>query len=59
MSELDQALVDSLAKRAIIEVDPAAVKSPALRRLIEEVRHGEESPATGYNRIHNRHNRGR
>lgn len=33
------------------------ISSPALARLIEEVRKQEVSDPTAYNRFHNRHNR--
>jgi hypothetical protein len=35
----------------------AAVDSPAIRRLIEEVRLEEADVPRSYNRTHNRHNR--
>lgn len=35
------------------------IKSAVLRRLVEEVRIEKAQPSTKYNRIHNRHNRGR
>lgn len=35
----------------------AAVDSPAIRRLIEEVRLEETDVPRSYNRTHNRHNR--
>ena len=41
-------------------IDPAEVASPALARLIEEIRNEESSTrARAYDRFHNRHNRGR
>ena len=43
----------------LLEVDISKLSSPALARLIEEVRN-EETPTThAYDRVHNRHNRGR
>lgn len=42
------------------ELDSELTLSPALARLIEEVRHEKaEGPNTRYNRFHNRHNRSR
>lgn len=35
------------------------IDSVVLRRLIEEVRDEKQGKPTAYNRIHNRHNRGR
>ena len=40
-------------------LDPAKIDSVVLRRLVEEVQAGSTSPAACYDRIHNRHNRGR
>jgi hypothetical protein len=37
-------------------IDPAAIGSVALRRLVEEVRHEHYRPGA-YDRVHNRHNR--
>jgi len=60
MSEKDQAPaveVPSIAK--LLEVDTSKLGSAVLARLIEEVRN-EKRPATPvYDRVHNRHNRGR
>ena len=39
------------------EIDLETIESPVLRRLIEEVR-AENMEITGYDRVHNRHNRG-
>lgn len=41
----------------IIERDD--ISSPVLRRLIKEVQDEKGQGPTAYNRIHNRHNRGR
>lgn len=38
------------------EID-APIASPALARLLEEVRGGDREVARGYNRTYNRHNR--
>jgi len=42
-----------------LEVDTVKISSPVLARLIEEVRQEEQAATTVYNRVHNRHNRGR
>ena len=39
------------------ELDPKSMGSVALDRLIEEVRDGEATSPTAYNRTYNRHNR--
>ncbi|MYC83216.1 MAG: hypothetical protein F4X19_14150 [Acidobacteria bacterium] len=55
---LDSTAVDRLARVAIQDINPDEVKSPALQRLIHDIQ--EETPApSAYNRMHNRHNRGR
>lgn len=41
------------------EVDVSNIPSPALARLIEEVRNEEIHNTHAYNRTHNRHNRSR
>jgi hypothetical protein len=41
------------------ELDVDQISSPALARLIEEVRNEEDLTAHAYNRTHNRHNRSR
>jgi hypothetical protein len=47
---------------AVVDIDPDQVASPALKRLLEEVRN-EETGCNGepyaYDRTHNTHNRGR
>ncbi|MCI0561007.1 MAG: hypothetical protein MN733_21175 [Nitrososphaera sp.] len=40
-----------------LDVDLAQVSSPALARIIEEVRNEEESTSRAYDRVHHRHNR--
>ena len=55
---LDSSTVEQLARVAIKDIGPDEVKSPALKRLIQDIQ--EETPApSAYNRVHNRHNRGR
>ena len=49
---------DRLAKYAIQDINADDLQSPALKRLIEDIR--SDTPALSvYNRMHNRHNRGR
>ena len=43
----------------LLEVDTGTLPSVTLARLIEEVRNEETSTAHLYDRVHNRHNRGR
>ena len=40
-----------------IDVDLTKVSSPALSRIIEEVRNGDASTTRAFDRVHNRHNR--
>lgn len=60
--DLDREVVDELARRAIQVVDPDMIRSPALQRLMQDIR-GETDDtgrvSSAYNRMHNRHNRGR
>lgn len=44
------------ARDVAAEID-APIASPALARLIEEVRSGDLEVSRGYNRTYNRHNR--
>ncbi len=41
------------------EIDVSKLSSPALARLIDEVRNEEPSGIDAYSRFHNRHNRSR
>ena len=50
---------ESSIRTDLLEVDISKLSSPALARLIEEVRNEEASPTHAYDRVHNRHNRGR
>ena len=43
----------------VLELDVSKVPSTVLARLIEEVRTEEGLSARAYDRVHNRHNRGR
>ena len=55
---LNSTAVEQLARVAIEDINPSEVKSPALKRLIQDIQ--EETPEpSAYNRMHNRHNRGR
>ena len=40
-------------------VDPSTIPNPVLQRLIQEVKHEKQNKVASYNRLHNRHNRGR
>ena len=44
---------------SLLEVDTSQLSSVTLARLIEEVRNEEPSAMHPYDRVHNRHNRGR
>lgn len=44
---------------SLLEVDTSRLSSVTLARLIEEVRNEETSAMHPYDRVHNRHNRGR
>ena len=41
----------------LLDVDLTQVSSPAMARIIEEVRNEEESTSRAYDRVHHRHNR--
>ena len=59
---LDCESVDELAQRAIQDINPDNVDSSVLRRLLQDIRGEEEGigqAISAYNRMHNRHNRGR
>lgn len=43
----------------LMEVDLDKIPSAVLRRLIEEVRNGDDDDRQKYSRWHNRHNRSR
>ena len=58
-SEMDEGLdqpADEVAAKVAEAID-VAIDSPAIRRLIEEVRAEEFEMPAGYNRTFNRHNR--
>ncbi len=60
MTEKSQLQTEESSTRTdLLEVDTSKLSSPALARLIEEVRNEEASPTHAYDRVHNRHNRGR
>lgn len=47
-------------EKAVETVNPEKLPSPLLKRLLEEVRYeGNTTSLDAYNRVHNRHNRGR
>ncbi len=48
-----------LKQQGSLIIERKDIKSAVLRRLIREVREEKEGRPTAYNRIHNRHNRGR
>ncbi len=50
---------ESLVASKVFELDVSKVPSTVLARLIEEVRTEETVSARAYDRVHNRHNRGR
>lgn len=61
---IDQAFLDGIPPAPLppLVIDPNKMDNAVLKRLIEEVRNGENpGPGgyTGFNRTHNRHNRGR
>jgi hypothetical protein len=56
--QLEAAEVETPAGK-LQELDVDQISSPALARLIEEVRNEEDLTANAYNRTHNRHNRSR
>ena len=53
----DEAPLECDSEQPILEVEK--ISSTVLKRLIEEVRTEKLEPTTAYNRVHNRHNRGR
>lgn len=60
MTEKSQFQAEESSDRTdLLEVDTSKLSSPALARLIEEVRNEDTSPTRAYDRVHNRHNRGR
>ena len=59
---LDGLAVDVLERRAIQDINPENVQSAALKRLIQDIQQQSRETTLGasaYNRMHNRHNRGR
>ena len=59
MSDDQRSSSEIQLKSEAIQLDPSEVSSPALARLIEEVRQEKGGNVAAYNRTHNRHNRGR
>jgi len=60
MTENDQTQTTELpSSPELLEIDTSKIPSAVLARLIEEVRHEKPSTTHVYDRVHNRHNRGR
>ena len=59
MTENDKAQIAESPSPELLEVDTSKISSAVLARLIEEVRNEELLPTHVYDRVHNRHNRGR
>ena len=60
MTENDKAqTAQSPSPPELLEVDTSKISSAVLARLIEEVRNEKSSTTHVYDRVHNRHNRGR
>ena len=60
MTEKSQVQAEELPTSPdLLEVDTNKLSSVTLARLIEEVRNEETSVMHTYDRVHNRHNRGR
>ena len=50
---------ESSTRTDLLEVDTSKLSSAVLARLIEEVQNEETPTRQAYDRVHNRHNRGR
>jgi len=60
MSEVSEKRAEDLALGYdLMEVDTSKLPSVTLARLVEEIRNEETPNAHTYDRVHNRHNRGR
>ena len=60
MAERDQTqAAESPPIPELLEVDTSKIASAVLARLIEEVRNEKRPSTPVYDRVHNRHNRGR
>ena len=59
LNTVETAEAPQLAATDLREIDVSKLSSPALARLIEEVRNEEPSGIDAYSRFHNRHNRSR
>ena len=59
MNEKSQLRTEEPARNQTLEVNTSKLSSVALVRLIEEVRNEQPSTMHTYDRVHNRHNRGR
>ncbi len=59
VEEMTTQTKESPVAKKVLELDVSKVPSTVLARLIEEVRNEEGVSARAYDRVHNRHNRGR
>lgn len=59
VEEMTTQTKESPVAKKVFELDVSKVPSTVLARLIEEVRAEESVSARAYDRVHNRHNRGR
>ena len=59
MTEKSEFQATESSAPSLLEVDTSQLPSVTLARLIEEVRNEETSTMHPYDRVHNRHNRGR
>ncbi len=59
MDVVEQDEIQTYEHEETQELEMNVLTSPALARLIQEVRNEEAAVPTAYNRMHNRHNRSR
>lgn len=57
MSDPKDAPITDEQVQELLEMDLSKIGSPALARLIEEIRNDDPDTARMYDRVHNRHNR--
>ncbi len=60
--DYDRENIENLARQAIQDIDLDEIDSPVVQRLLQDIRGGSEDVGQTrgvYNRMHNRHNRGR
>lgn len=48
---------EQITPASLLEMNLDEIPSPALARIIEEVRNDEPDTSRAYDRVHNRHNR--